>query len=241
MNAYTDDIPCFDYTKPPPLSTLKMNARGTGARLRDEWQRWKAAHDPPAMWSGFNLNQLTGWAWLRFGIKHESLGYTELPTNKHSPYSKWQEQARKLAWSWYDRRAKLARVLKYKGVKRTQLWPALLLFGDEQVQECERWQGQDAPAEEFPACLHELGEFQNLLEPQTEQVFPIAPESFRERWASINRCRILGHGDEVFYIHSEGRTSRSIGVYPDVPMATLRRVPYAKLLPVKKSQRRSHG
>jgi hypothetical protein len=220
------NIPCFDYQKPPPGVAMRMNSRKLAAQLRAAWKTWKLTHDPPAMWTGFNLNQSTGWAWLRFGIKHEDLGYVELSTYERSAFRGWKEAARRVAWSYYDRRASLVRVLRYKGVSKLELWPATLLFWDQQVSECENWEGQQAPIETFPSVLHGLGEKQAACEPQTEKIFPIVDKTIQDQWPGGMTCRVLGEGNKVFTIDHNGRSSRAVHLFGE---ANTIRAPYWKL------------
>lgn len=199
------------------------------ARVSHAWKQWKARHDPPGMWTGFNCRDGER-AFLRFGINHRALGYYELSTYEVVPYSEWQKQARVVAWSWYDRRASLVWSLQSKGIAVLQLWPAVLTFFEEQVKSCEQWKGQSDTLEAFPEVLHTLGERQGKVEPQTDLICPAVSPQVVDGWPAGSECRVAKRGRQIFTV-GDSRTPRMVVLYGEHESM---RMPYGRLIRVRR-------
>lgn len=125
--AASTEIERIDYSRFPPGYSGETTTV-------DAWSEWKAKNDPP----GFTIYR-NGPTWLwALDVADGAVGEAFEGTKEG------EEDARRHAWKWYDRRRALAHVvMNQRDLSLLNMirlaWPHCLAWSDEQVDEVERW------------------------------------------------------------------------------------------------------
>lgn len=120
--------------------------------IDEGWEDFKAHSDPPGL-----------------EVYHEPEGQLgvwmvrALDEAGHFADFRSETEARAAAWAWYERRLALVERLEGEGVQ-LDMWPAALVWTDEECGECEAWPGMRALPDDFPAVLRRLADGGELPE-----------------------------------------------------------------------------